>query len=53
MTDFDHQFMLRAIKLGEQARNKTGDNPWVGCVIVNDGEIIAGYPSRKIRNINY
>jgi len=44
MTDFNQQFMLRALQLGEQARNKTGDNPWVGCVIVKDGQVLGeGY----------
>ena len=44
MTDFNQQFMLRALQLGEQVRNKTGDNPWVGCVIVNDGLVLGeGY----------
>ena len=33
--------MKRALELGELARNKTGDNPWVGCVIVS-GEKILG-----------
>ena len=36
--------MVRALQLGEKARNKTGDNPWVGCVIVNDNEVLGeGY----------
>ena len=44
MTDFNQQFMLRALQLGEQARNKTGDNPWVGCVIIYDGIVLGeGY----------
>ena len=44
MTDFNQQFMLQALQLGEHARNKTGDNPWVGCVIVNDGQVLGeGY----------
>ena len=44
MTDFNKQLMLRAIQLGEQARDKTGDNPWVGCIIVNDGQVLGeGY----------
>ena len=40
MTDFNTEFMLRALQLGKQAQNKTGDNPWVGCVIVNDGQVL-------------
>ena len=44
MADFNRHFMLRALQLGEQAKNKTGDNPWVGCVIVNDGQVLGeGY----------
>lgn len=44
MTYFNQDFMLRAIQLGKQVKNKTGDNPWVGCVIVNDGEVLGeGY----------
>jgi len=36
--------MIRAMKLGEKVRNKTQDNPWVGCVIVNDNKVIGeGY----------
>ena len=34
--------MIRALKLGDQVRNKTGDNPWVGCVIVNDNNKVIG-----------
>lgn len=39
----DHQgFMRLAIDEAELARGNTGDNPWVGCVIVNlHGEILA------------
>jgi diaminohydroxyphosphoribosylaminopyrimidine deaminase/5-amino-6-(5-phosphoribosylamino)uracil reductase len=44
MTDFNTNFMLRALQLGKQAQNKTGDNPWVGCVIVNEGQVLGeGY----------
>lgn len=44
MTDIKKHFMVRAMELGEQVRNKTGDNPWVGCVIVNDNEVLGeGY----------
>ena len=37
--------MLLAIAEAEKARGSTGDNPWVGCVIVDaDGEVVArGY----------
>ena len=44
MTYFKANFMLRALQLGKQVQNKTGDNPWVGCVIVNDGTVLGeGY----------
>ena len=44
MTDFNANFMLRALQIGKQVQNKTGDNPWVGCVIVNDGKVMGeGY----------
>ena len=41
MSEIKPRFMKRALELGELARNKTGDNPWVGCVIVS-GEKILG-----------
>src|SRR6202158_2094311 len=39
----DHEGLMRlAIDEAELARGTTGDNPWVGCVIVNShGEILA------------
>jgi len=39
----DHETLMRqAIDEAELARGTTGDNPWVGCVIVNSrGEILA------------
>jgi diaminohydroxyphosphoribosylaminopyrimidine deaminase / 5-amino-6-(5-phosphoribosylamino)uracil reductase len=39
----DHEyFMRRAMAQAELARGTTGDNPWVGCVIVDGrGEIVA------------
>ena len=40
MANFNPHFMLRALQLGKQVQNKTGDNPWVGCVIVNDGQVM-------------
>ena len=40
MPEIDPCFMIRAIKLGKRAFKKTGDNPWVGCVIVKDNKII-------------
>ena len=41
MPEIDPFFMKRAIKLGKRAFKKTGDNPWVGCVIVKDDKILA------------
>ena len=40
MPEIDPCFMIRAIKLGKRAFKKTGDNPWVGCVIVKDNKIL-------------
>lgn len=38
------QFMHRALALAEQARFHASPNPWVGCVIVKDGQIVGeGY----------
>lgn len=41
----DEAFMLLAIEQAELARGSTGDNPWVGCVIVGQsGQVLgAGY----------
>ena len=42
-TDFshsDHQFMAQAIRLAECGIYTTSPNPRVGCVIVNNGEVI-------------
>ena len=44
MTYFSPHFMLLALELGKKVQNKTGDNPWVGCVIVKDGQVLGdGY----------
>ena len=40
MLDISREYMLRAIDLGNQVRYKTGDNPWVGCVIVKGSKIV-------------
>jgi diaminohydroxyphosphoribosylaminopyrimidine deaminase/5-amino-6-(5-phosphoribosylamino)uracil reductase len=37
----DVAFMRRAIQLAEQGRRTTAPNPWVGCVLVRDGQVIA------------
>ncbi len=34
-------FMRWAIELGQKGRNTAPPNPWVGCVIVKEGEILA------------
>jgi diaminohydroxyphosphoribosylaminopyrimidine deaminase/5-amino-6-(5-phosphoribosylamino)uracil reductase len=41
--ELDHEAMMRlAIAEGERARGSTGDNPWVGCVLVSPhGEVLA------------
>ena len=36
----EHQFMQRALGLAKQAHYTTSPNPRVGCVIVNNGEIV-------------
>ena len=42
MVDDHIAFMRRAIVEAELARGKTGDNPWVGCVVTSaTGEIVA------------
>lgn len=42
MTSEHQRFMRVAIEEAERARGSTGDNPWVGCVIVDAaGEIVA------------
>ena len=40
MPNIDPFFMIRAIELGKSVFKKTGDNPWVGCVIVKENKII-------------
>lgn len=35
-------FMRLAIAEAERARGRTGDNPWVGCVIVDDAGTVLG-----------
>ena len=40
MPEINPDFMTRALELGEQVFKKTGDNPWVGCVIVRDGKVL-------------
>ena len=39
-TEEDFLHMSRALELAEQAQWETGENPWVGCVIVKDSEIL-------------
>jgi len=39
----DHEAWMRlAVETAERARGKTGDNPWVGCVIVDRGGALLG-----------
>ena len=43
----DEETMARAIALGEQGRRTCAPNPWVGCVLVRDGEIVGEGYHRK------
>ncbi len=36
----DQEYMLKALELGESVKGTTGDNPWVGCLIVKDGKVL-------------
>ena len=36
----DERWMLEAVSEAERARGRTGDNPWVGCVIVNALDVV-------------
>ena len=36
----DQDYMLQALELGESVKGTTGDNPWVGCLIVKDGKVL-------------
>jgi len=36
----DHELIVRALELARGARRLTAPNPWVGCVIVRDGQIV-------------
>jgi len=46
--DTDEFFMKQAIAVAEKGRLSTAPNPWVGCVIVKDGRVIAeGYHEHK------
>ena len=40
MSERDHFFMARALKLARKGLYSTHPNPRVGCVIVRDGEIV-------------
>jgi pyrimidine deaminase RibD-like protein/thiamine kinase-like enzyme len=42
MSEEHERWMRLAIEEGELARGKTGDNPWVGCVIVSPGGELLG-----------
>ena len=39
-SDHDGRLMARALELADAVRRRTPPNPWVGCVIVRDGEIV-------------
>ena len=36
----DERAMARALEVGEQGRRTAPPNPWVGCVIVRDGDVV-------------
>jgi diaminohydroxyphosphoribosylaminopyrimidine deaminase/5-amino-6-(5-phosphoribosylamino)uracil reductase len=36
----DDEAMERALAVGSTARRRTAPNPWVGCVLVRDGEVV-------------
>ena len=38
--DTDAELMRRALALAANARRRTPPNPWVGCVLVRDGEVV-------------
>lgn len=40
LNEFDHQMMLKAIALSQEARLDAPPNPWVGCVIEKNGQVI-------------
>lgn len=55
----DHKLMTRAINLAERGLFTTDPNPRVGCVLVNDGEVVgegwhevAGEPHAEINALN-
>ncbi|MBK5289880.1 MAG: bifunctional diaminohydroxyphosphoribosylaminopyrimidine deaminase/5-amino-6-(5-phosphoribosylamino)uracil reductase RibD [Acidimicrobiia bacterium] len=41
MTTTDDEFMAQAIAAADVARLRTAPNPWVGCVLVRDGVVLA------------
>jgi diaminohydroxyphosphoribosylaminopyrimidine deaminase/5-amino-6-(5-phosphoribosylamino)uracil reductase len=48
MSEADTFFMCRAIEIAELGRISTAPNPWVGCVLVKDGNVVSeGYHKRK------
>jgi diaminohydroxyphosphoribosylaminopyrimidine deaminase/5-amino-6-(5-phosphoribosylamino)uracil reductase len=58
-TDSDQLYMTRAIALAQKGRFTTSPNPNVGCVIVNNGEIVgegfhqkAGTPHAEVHALN-
>ena len=38
--DRDQHYMKQVLELGEKVKGSTGDNPWVGCVIVRKDQIL-------------
>ena len=38
--DSDREYIKLVLALGEKVKGSTGDNPWVGCVIVRNDQIL-------------
>ena len=59
MTTDDEKYMRRAIELGLNGRISAPPNPWVGCVIVQDGHVVGegfhrfpGEPHAEVNALN-
>ena len=39
-SETDLSYMLQVIELGEEVKGTTGDNPWVGCLIIKEDQIL-------------
>lgn len=44
----DRELMSRAVTVGERGRGTAAPNPWVGCVVVRDGNVVGeGFHARR------